>query len=128
MHEAKSCFPSTPATWPATTTNERSEGHEAEPRFEGFIIGEVLRQHLDREDPVGGGVMGTPNLTHAAAAQQLHQAVAAERRPVHISLRGNGGSANTVSRGSNLADQNETVGTPRSACHRAGCGAHRSRR
>ena len=37
-----------------------------------------------RHDPVGLGVMGPPHLTHAAAAQQLHQAVAPERRPIHL--------------------------------------------
>jgi hypothetical protein len=40
-------------------------------------------QHLDRYDPVGADVEGQPHLAHAAAAQQLDQAVASERRAVH---------------------------------------------
>ena len=49
----------------------------------GVVVGEVRGQHLQRDDPVHRGVVGLPDLAHAAAAQHLHQAVSAERRPFH---------------------------------------------
>ena len=41
---------------------------------------------LHRDHALSGGVVGPPDLAHAAAAQQLDQPVASERRPVHIGL------------------------------------------
>jgi hypothetical protein len=64
----------------------RCLGLPAEPLLEYRIVGEISGQHLQRHHPVDGGVEGPPHLAHAAAAQQLHQAVASERCPVHIGL------------------------------------------
>ena len=55
-------------------------GLAAEPLLELGVLGEVGEQHLQRHDAVDGGVVGAPHLAHAAAAQQLDQPVAAERR------------------------------------------------
>ncbi|VAZ77002.1 hypothetical protein LAUMK15_03612 [Mycobacterium persicum] len=40
-----------------------------EPLLEHFVVGNLGRQDLDRDDPVGDGVIGPPHLAHAAAAQ-----------------------------------------------------------
>jgi hypothetical protein len=46
-------------------------------------VSQMGREELDRHSAVvGRRVTGAPNLTHAAAAQQLDQPVATERRPV----------------------------------------------
>ena len=58
----------------------RGAGLAAEPLLEIGVLGEVGEQHLQRHDAVDGGVVGAPHLAHAAAAQQLDQPVAAERR------------------------------------------------
>jgi len=61
-------------------------GLPAEPLLKDRIIGEIRGQHLQCHDPVDRGVICAPDFAHAAATQQLHQPVAAERRPVHLSL------------------------------------------
>ncbi len=61
----------------------RGAGFAAEPLLELGILGEVREQHLQRDGPADGGVMGTPHLAHATATQQLDQLVAAKRRPLH---------------------------------------------
>ena len=55
-----------------------------EPFPEDLIVREVRGQHLQRHHPIDRGVERPPDLAHAAPAQQLDQAVASERRPVHI--------------------------------------------
>jgi hypothetical protein len=54
----------------------------AESPLKVLVLRQTRMQKLDGDDPVGHGVMCAPHLAHAAAAQQLHQAVATERRPV----------------------------------------------
>ena len=61
-------------------------GFSAESLLKFLVDRQIRGQQLDGDNPVGLGVMGSPYLTHAAAAQQLHQAVPPERGPVHISL------------------------------------------
>jgi hypothetical protein len=75
----------------------RRVGFTAEPLLKHAVLSEVRRQHLQHHDAIGHGVIGPPHLAHAATAQQLDQPVLPERRPVHISLPGNCGSAATIS-------------------------------
>ncbi len=42
------------------------------------VLGQMCGQHLERDDPVGAGVVGAIDLSHAAAAQQLTQFVLPE--------------------------------------------------
>jgi hypothetical protein len=58
-------------------------GFAAEPLLKVLVVREVSGQDFDRDDPVGVGVMRPPDLTHAAAAQQLDEAVTPERRALH---------------------------------------------
>src|ERR1700737_2014095 len=64
----------------------RGLGLPAEPLLKHRIVGEIRGQQLHRDHALRGGVVGPPHLAHAAAAQQLDQPVASERRPVHIGL------------------------------------------
>ena len=61
----------------------RGAGFAAEPLLVIRVLGEVRQQHLQRDGSVDGGVVGTPHLAHAAAAQQLDQLIAAKRRALH---------------------------------------------
>jgi len=56
-------------------------GFAAEPLVEVGVLGEVRKQHLQRDDAVDRAVVGTP--AHPAAAQQLDEPVAAEWRAFH---------------------------------------------
>ena len=58
-------------------------GFAAEPLVEIGVLGVVRQQHLQRNCPVDGGVVGTPHLTHPTAAQQLNQLIATKRRALH---------------------------------------------
>src|ERR1700722_5050824 len=61
----------------------RGVGFAAESSLKVVVVREVSVQDFDRDDPVGVGVTGAPHLAHAAAAQQLDQAITSERRLVH---------------------------------------------
>ena len=95
-------------------------GLPAEPLLKGLIVGEIRWQHLERNDTVNGGVEGPPHVAHAAAAQQLDKAMASERRAVHISLPGNGGSADAMGRARRLggAKIERLIGTQGIGCGR----------
>ena len=56
-----------------------------EPLLKVLILRQGRRQNLDGDDAVGDGVVGAPHLTHAAAAEQVHQAVTPERHALHSS-------------------------------------------
>ncbi|OBK45604.1 hypothetical protein A5657_03030 [Mycobacterium kubicae] len=58
----------------------------AESALKLLVLRQVSGQDLDGNDPVGVSVMCSPNLSHAAPAQQLQQPVAPERRPLHLRL------------------------------------------
>jgi hypothetical protein len=56
----------------------------AEPLHEGAVASQNRREQFDRHRAVvGRGVIRAPHLAHAAAAQQLDQAITPERRPVY---------------------------------------------
>ena len=55
----------------------------AEPLLEFGIVGQVREQHLQRHHAVDLAVVGTPDLAHAAAAQQLDQLVTTEWGAFH---------------------------------------------
>ena len=61
----------------------RGVGFAAESPLKVLVLRQIRGQHLDGDDAVGVGVMGAPHLAHAAAAQQLDQAVTPERRALH---------------------------------------------
>src|ERR1700676_4414280 len=61
----------------------RGVGFAAESLLKVLVVREVSGQDFDRDDPVGVGVMGPPHLAHAAATQQLDQAITPERRALH---------------------------------------------
>jgi hypothetical protein len=48
------------------------------PLLEGGVVGEIGRQDLERDNAVGLGVVGTPDLAHATAADQLLQLIVPE--------------------------------------------------
>lgn len=58
-------------------------GLPPEPLLEDLIVGEIRGKDLQGNHAVDSSVVDTPYLTHSAPAQQLHQAVAPKRRPVH---------------------------------------------
>lgn len=60
-----------------------SVGLAAESPLEGRVLGDVRGQHLEGYGAVGSGVVGPPDLTHAAAAEQTHQPIAPERCAFH---------------------------------------------
>ena len=55
----------------------------AEALLEGGVLGEVMRQDLQRHDPVVLGVVGPVDLAHAAATYQLLQLIVPEWFRVH---------------------------------------------
>ncbi len=55
----------------------------AEPRLERLVDGHVVRQHLERDDPVGLGVVGLVDLTHPALADQLLELIVPEWCRIH---------------------------------------------
>jgi hypothetical protein len=50
----------------------------AEPLLKDRVLREMRRQHLQRDNTVGSGVVGAEHLPHAAFAQQIEQPVAPE--------------------------------------------------
>ena len=64
-------------------------GLPAETHLVLLVVGEGRRQHLHGHDALHGGVVGLPDLTHAATTEQLNQPVPAERCPFHgLTIRG----------------------------------------
>ena len=53
------------------------------PRLEGLVVGEIRRQHLQRDDSVGLGVVGPLDLAHSTAADQLVQLIVPEWCRIH---------------------------------------------
>ena len=43
----------------------------AEPLLECRVLGQMVRQHLERDDAIGLGVVGPVDLAHTAPADQL---------------------------------------------------------
>ena len=75
-----------PYPWIGTTcgslTPEAACDFATEPPLEDLVLGQLRRQHLERDDPIGLGVVGPVDLAHAAAAEQFEQLVMPEgRRP-----------------------------------------------
>jgi hypothetical protein len=61
-------------------------GFPAESPLKVLVLGQMRGQKFKSDDPVSVGVVGPPHLTHAAAPQQLHQAVATEGRSLQSVL------------------------------------------
>jgi hypothetical protein len=86
----------------------------AKPLLKRRIVGQVCGQYLQRDHPFGGCIEGPPNLPHAAAAQQLYEAVPSEWRPFHFNLHGKCGSfSDTISRGPGLGAETRCISSDR---------------
>ena len=54
-----------------------------EPLLEDRVLGEMVRQHLERDDAIGLGVVGPVDLAHTAPADQLLQLIVPEWCRIH---------------------------------------------
>ena len=57
-----------------------------EPNLKSLVFSKFGRQNLERDDPIGFCVVGTPDFAHPAPAQQLQQAVTPELSTLHEAL------------------------------------------
>jgi hypothetical protein len=61
-----------------------------EPLLEGGVLGEMEWKHLERDNPVGFGVVGPVDLAHTAPADQLLQLIVPEWCRIHRLLLSSG--------------------------------------
>ena len=61
-----------------------------EPLLERGVLGEMVWQHLERDDAIGFGVVGPVDLAHTAPADQLLQLIVPEWCRIHRLLLGSG--------------------------------------
>jgi hypothetical protein len=76
-----------------------------EPLLEHRIGGQLRRQNLDGDDPLGGCVKRLPDLAHATTAQEFDQFVAAEGRSLHEASRRQQTSFTAITIGRRFATQ-----------------------